>query len=140
MKFHSTNYFNSFIQVAEDCPELGAAHPPKGKKSKSIAEMQFELISENPYVYTSDEILFRIFAKRQDLLDSELNEARNMFFSKGQPCLRTSSLAKRYGWGFHFNGDGKVAIFPNGSKEYLDLVMNSSIEKHKAMRSSKAPK
>lgn len=56
------------------------------------------------------------------------------FFSKGQPCLRCSPLAKRYGWGIHHNKDGKVAIFSVDSPEYNKLLVDEKISKTKAMR------
>ena len=56
--------------------------------------MQFEMISKNPYKYTSDEILFQVFAEKNDLTESEREEARAQFFSKGQACLREDESLK----------------------------------------------
>lgn len=138
MKIHTTNYFNTFIEVAEDCP-LEEGQMPFSKVNKmTIAEQQFDMISKNPYSYSSDDVLFLIFAERKGLLNSELQEQRELFFSKGQACFRASPLSKRYGFGFHFNQDGKVAIFPKGSQEYHHFLKDSNTKKVKAMRSRKS--
>ncbi|WP_342481620.1 DUF6157 family protein [Paenibacillus sp. FSL L8-0340] len=36
-------------------------------------------------------------------------------FSKSNPCLRASMLSKRYGWGMHFNDEGKIALYAKAS-------------------------
>jgi hypothetical protein len=48
------------------------------------------------------------------------------FFSKPCACMRTSPLPKTYGWGLHFNAEGKVAVVPVGSKEYQRLKNDPS--------------
>ena len=95
MKVHTTNYFNTFIAVADDCPTGQAEEPPVKNDTKTVAALQFELIAKQPYQYTSDDVLFQVFAQKQDLSPSELDAARAQFFSKGQPCLRASPLTKR---------------------------------------------
>ncbi|WP_262888194.1 DUF6157 family protein [Chryseobacterium gallinarum] len=52
-------------------------------------------------------------------------------------CLRSSPLAKRYGFGFHHNSEGKVALFPVESKEYQQFLNDNSVKKTKAMRSKR---
>ena len=132
---HTTNYFNAFIQIAEDCPVKAAEIPPL-KKEKSLANYQFEMIEKHPYKYTSDDVIFGIYALRNGISNSKAE--REKFFSKGQPCLRTSPLGKRYGWGVHSNEEGKVAIYPAGSAEYEKFAADSKLEQVKAMRSKRA--
>ena len=134
---HTTNYYNSFIEVAEDCPaEQAIVHPVRGEK-KSIANLQFDMLINHPYEFTSDEIFFKIYTLRKEIPQSELAEAHQAFFSKGQPCFRASPLPKRYGWGVHSNAEGKVAIYGIDSAEYQQFLQDGSIEKAKAMRSSR---
>lgn len=99
--------------------------------------MQFDMISKNPYKYTSDEVVFRVFADRNDLVESEYEAARAQFFSKGQPCLRASPLTKRYGWGIHFDHEGKMALYSSESQEYKRFVEDESLKVVKAMKSSR---
>ena len=138
MKIHSTNYQDAFIEVAEDCPASQAETPPQKGTEKSVANIQFEMISRNPYKYTSDDVVFQCFAIKKDLAESELEAARKAFFSKGQPCLRCSPLTKRYGFGVHSNAEGKVALYPVESKEYKAFWKDKTLKVVKAMRSKKA--
>ena len=134
---HTTNYYNTFIEIAEDSKvDEGVIPPQKGEK-KTIANMQFEKLYEHPYEYTSDEILFGVFAERKAFEESEMEEQRVQYFSKGQPCFRASPLTKSYGWGVHSNDDGKVALYAAGSEEYKQFINDQSIKKVRAMRSSR---
>jgi hypothetical protein len=63
---------------------------------------------------------------------------RERFFSKGQACLRSSPLSKRYGWGTHHDAEGRVALYPVGSAEYERLRTDESLEHLTAMRSKRA--
>ncbi|SHF88329.1 DUF6157 family protein [Chryseobacterium sp. OV279] len=133
---HTTNYTNTFIETADDCPVSNAEIPPE-KKVKTLAKLQYEQIVKEPYRYSSDDIVFECYAVKNDISDSEKPQARIDFFSKGQPCLRSSPLAKRYGFGIHHNEDSKVAIFPIESDEYEKFLHDNTIKKVKAMRSKK---
>ena len=134
----STNYYNTFIEIAEDCPAITGEVPPVKKGKKSVANLQFEMLYEHPYEFTSDDVLFSVFATRNDIPNEELEEQRAIFFSKGQPCFRSSPLTKRYGWGIHSNEEGKIALYGVESDEYQRLVKDDSVIKKKAMRSKRA--
>jgi hypothetical protein len=136
MKIHTTNYFDTFIEVAEDS-KANCGTPPPTKDKKTVAEMQYELIAKNPYKYTSDDVFFQVFANRNDLTKAQYKEAREQFFSKGQPCFRTSPLTKTYGFGIHSDSNGKVALFGMETEEYQKFVSDTKIKKVKAMKSSK---
>lgn len=134
---HTTNYFNTFIEIAEDCPsQIGEVPPLRGEK-KSVANLQFEMLYDHPYKYTSDEALFAVFARRKEFRKADWEAQREMFFSKGQPCFRAAPLSKRYGWGVHSNAEGKVAIFAADDPLYQAFVEDESIQKVKAMRSKR---
>lgn len=137
MKPHSTNYINTFIEVAEDCPaSTGEVPPTKGDK-KSVANYQFELLERSPYKFDSDALLFLIFATRKSIDEAQWESERQAFFSKGQPCLRASPLTKRYGWGVHSDEKGRIAIFGVESKEYKKFVADPSLKKVKAMKTKR---
>ncbi|MCB9135619.1 MAG: hypothetical protein H6636_09340 [Anaerolineales bacterium] len=134
---HTTNYLETFIEVAEDCPVEKAEIPPLKNGEKTIAVYHYELIGNNPYKYTSDDVIFATFAQKNQIEDTDLEIEREKFFSKGQPCLRSSPLTKRYGWGVHSNEQGKVAIYPIGSNEYEELCLSTSVKHLKGMRSKR---
>lgn len=137
MKVHTTNYENTFIEVAEDCPAAGGEVPPMKGDAKTVAGIQYDMISKSPYQFTSDDVLFQVFAERKELTESELEEARRQFFSKGQACMRASPLAKRYGWGIHNDAEGRIALVASDSPEYQQLKQNPGLKKVKAMKSSR---
>lgn len=138
MKIHTTNYENTFIEVAEDCPTtIGEAPPTKGD-NKSVANLQFERLQGHPYRHTSDDVLFSVFATRKELPDNMWDEQRTAFFSKGQPCFRASPLTKRYGFGIHSDKDGKIAMYGAETEEYARCLEDKTIKKVKAMRSKKS--
>ena len=135
---HSTNYYNVFIEIADDSPINQAAVPPVKGDKRTVANYQFDMLYDHPYKYTSDEVIYTVFATRKEIPDSEWEEGRQQFFSKGQPCFRSSPLTKRYGWGVHSDGEGRIAIFAAGSAEYQALLADDSVKKVKAMRSKRA--
>ena len=137
MKTHSTNYFNTFIEIAEYCPVTSGEIPPVRGDNKTVAHLQFDLISKHPYRFTSDDVSFQVFADRNDLTESEYKEAREKFFSKGQSCFRASPLTKRYGWGIHSDREGKIALYSCDSAAYKKLSTDTFLKVIKAMRSNK---
>ena len=132
----TTNYFNTFIEVAEDCPAKSAEVPPQKGDNPSIANIQFDMIAANPYLYNSDDVIFKGHATKNNLVNN-IETERELFFSKGQACLRCSPLTKRYGWGVHSNSEGKIAIFPMESAEYQQFVEDEKVKNIKAMRSKR---
>lgn len=91
-----------------------------------------------PYKFTSDDIFFKVFAQRNNLQKSELLAARKSFFSKGQPCFRSSSLTKKYGWGIHNNNEDKVGMYGVETSEYKKFLDDKALKIVVAMRSKKA--
>jgi hypothetical protein len=137
MKIHTTNYENTFIEIADDSPASAGEVPPVKGDNKTVANIQFEMVRKNPYKFTSDDVLFHVFAERKDLTENELEEARKQFFSKGQACFRASPLTKRYGWGVHCNAEGKIALYGSETEEYQKLKNDKSLKVVKAMKSSR---
>ena len=134
---HTTNYFNTFIEIAEDSRAKKGEIPAVKSEKKTVANLQFDMIYENPYKYTSDEVLFGVYAIRKLLEKEEIYEQRTVYFSKGKPCFRASPLTKTYGWGIHSNDEGRIAMYGAETKEYDEFIADDSIKKVKAMRSKK---
>lgn len=137
MKTHTTNYQNTFITVAEDTRATAGTTPPSKSETKTLAEQQYNLLASNPYRYTSDDILFLVFADRNNLALAEYDKARELFFSKGQPCLRTSPHTKTYGFGVHSNSKGKIALYGMETEDYQKFLADETVKKFSAMRSTK---
>ncbi len=138
MKEHTTNYTDTIILVADDCPVQKGEVPALKADRLTIAGLQFTIIKEHPYRFTSDDVLFRVYAERNGIDPDEYEAARKQFFSKGQACFRASPLPKRYGWGIHSDAKGRIAMYGRETKEYRELIDNPGVKKVKAMRSSRA--
>ncbi|MDP1676750.1 MAG: DUF6157 family protein [Bacteroidota bacterium] len=133
----TTNYYDTFIQIADDSSAKSGEIPPQKSEDKTVASIQFEMISENPYKYTSDDILFSVHEIKNKINSKGFNTERENFFSKGQPCFRSSPLTKRYGWGVHSNAEGKIAIHAVESSAYKKLSKDKKLVQLKAMRSKR---
>lgn len=133
---HTTNYFDTFITIAPDSAAVEAVVPPQ-RATPSVAERTYRLIAERPYELTSDDVLFTVWADRNDISEADRPAARERFFSKGQACLRSSDLAKRYGWGVHSDSEGRVAIIGVDTPEYAAFVADDALTVVPAMRSSR---
>lgn len=131
-------YYNTFIEVAEDCPVTVSEIPPTKGEKKTKANLEYELIAGQPYHHTGEDIAFLVHAMYNEIPKGQWGAERVKFFSKGQPCLRASALGKRYGWGIHHDENGKIALVPMESKEYKKFISTSAIKRLKAMRTRKA--
>lgn len=136
-KRHTTNYYNTLIEVSDDSKVAAATVPQRSRTSKTIAEWQYERLSAHPYQFTSDELLFDIYALRNNIPEAEKEAAITQFFSKGQACLRTSPLAKNCGFGIHANANGKIALVGCETAKYKALQQQPGIRTVKAMRSAR---
>jgi hypothetical protein len=132
------NYYDTLIEVADDCPAIKGQVPQArgGKKAKAVVE--YELLVKHPYTYTEEDIAFGVYAVLHDIPKAGWPKEREKFLSKGHPHLRVSGLAKRYGWGIHNNAEGKIALIAVESPEYKRLREDRRITKIKAFRSKRA--
>jgi hypothetical protein len=131
------NYYNTLIEVADDCPATEAQVPQArgGKKTKAVVE--YELLVNHPYVYTEEDIAFEVYAVLHEIPKASRPKEREKFLSKGHPHLRVSALAKRYGWGIHNDAEGKVALVAVESPGYKQLLGDPCITRIKAFRSTR---
>ena len=134
---HSTDYRDTFIEIAEDCPAESGQEPPAAE-SPTVAALHYELIATEPYAHTSDDVLFETHARRRGIADADREVARAQFFAKRQPCLRSSPLGKRYGWGTHHDEQGRVALYPVDSDDYRRLAADPALAHTRAMRTRRA--
>jgi len=135
------NYYQTLIAVADDSPVSKSEMPMDRGGKKTIAGLQFEMLADNPYVYTQEDVLFNTWLQRQNMptkSESEIAKLRDEFFAKPQPCLRSSPLPKKYGWGVVFDEKGRAALVPMESKEYAKLLTGGRVKILKALRSSRA--
>ena len=133
----TVNYYDTLVEVADDCPATVARVPQArgGRKTKAVVE--HELLAKNPYTYTEEDIAFEVYAVLHDIPRASWPTEREKFLSKGHPHLRVSALAKRYGWGIHNNAEGKIALIAVESLEYKRLLDDPATAKIKAFRTTR---
>lgn len=134
-------YTNTFIQIAPDCPaDKGIIPVIRGAKIP-FCMTEYELLSEHPYVYTKEELIIEAHLFRETITQTELDAGGEALHAKLQirnPCMRTSALAKRYGWGFHFDNQGKLALYAVDSPEYQRFIhADSGLQVLSALRSKR---
>lgn len=136
------NYINTFIEVAADSKASEGTAPIVRAGKPSVAELEYALIEPRPYALTQEDVQFRVHAQRMGLspaqLRSEGARLREAYFATPRACMRTSPLAKTYGWGLHFDTNGRVALVSVGSERYNQLAKDPSLTHTSAMRSKKA--
>jgi hypothetical protein len=137
------DYVDTLIVVADDCPVTSAQVPtPRGGKP-TVATIQFDLLDAAPYAFRQAEILFATHCRQQGLDERALGTTERQrrfdaFFAAPKPCLRASPLPKRYGWGVHFDGDGRAALHAVGSAAYDRLASSDTVTVVRAMRTRRA--
>lgn len=136
MATKTTNYRNTFIALAPDCPATRAEVPPQGSKP-TVALLQYALLHDRPYELTSDEVLFAVHATRTGIATDEREAEWIKFFEKDQACLRASPLPKRYGWGIHHDEEGRVALVAIDDPLYEELFNNHDVIRKPALRTSR---
>jgi hypothetical protein len=132
------NYYDTLIEVADDCPVAEAQAPRARGAKKTKALVEYELLVNRPYKYTEEDIAFDVYAILHEIPKAIWLEERKQFLSKGHPHLRVSALPKRYGWGIHNNSEGKIALIAVESPLYTQLLNDPRITKIKAFRSTRA--
>lgn len=130
----STNYYDTFIVASPDSQAVSGIVPPK---PGSIASLQHRLLITQPYVFTSDELLFDVHARRNEIADSFLEAERSAFLSRSHACLRASPLVKQFGWGLHHDGAGRVAAYGVETTAYRKLAQRLDLKIVAGMRTRK---
>ena len=134
------SYRSTFIQVAEDCPTQEAQVPP-ARATPSVAELQHRLLSEHPYELTEEELYVRVHGLRRGLSEEEIRARYDALhaevFAKPQACLRASPLTKRYGFGAHYDAEGRIALHAREDEAYARLADDPAIHQLRAMRSAR---
>ncbi len=135
-------YHDTFITVAPDCPVEAAVAPEPYRGEPTVATIQHELLADAAYELCQSDVLVLTHARKRGLdLDASPDggaSVRAELFATPQACLRASPLPKRYGWGIHFDADGRAALHALGSDSYARLAAGEGVTTVvPAMRSSR---
>ncbi len=128
---------NTFITVADDSDVHMSKIPTLKDDKPSVARVHYDILSQHPYEYDIDSFNFEVFCRRNHIAAKDRDAHREVFFSKNHPCMRASPLTKTHGFGAHYNGAGKIAIYPVDSKAYGKLAGDPANRVEMAMRSKR---
>jgi len=134
-------YTNTFIAVAEDCRASSGEVPPPRGAGPTIAGTQHAMLAGAPGRWTEEDVLLASapgVRGRDDLGEDELARLRAEYFAQPRPCLRASPLPKSFGWGLHYDAEGRITMHAVGSQEYQRLQQDPALTQLRAMRSSRA--
>lgn len=113
---------DEFVLVATDCPVRAGVVPPERAAGPTVAGIQYELLTARPYALTLEDLIFETHVRRARLSKAEARsratEIRAALFAKPHACMRASPLPKEYGWGVHYDGRGRLALYGVESAEY----------------------
>lgn len=128
----ATGYVNTFITIAPDCPVREGLRPGN---AASVAGLQHDLLSAQPYALTGEELIFAVHLRHKGIgEDADLAAVRAALISKPHPCLRASMLPKRFGWGVHYDEAGRIAIYGAETDAYCRFVGRNDVKVIPAMR------
>jgi hypothetical protein len=129
------------VLVAEDCVAATGTAPAPDRATRTVAEIQYEMIAAAPFAWTEDDVLFESWWRRREFPDGEptpqeKQRAREEFLARPRPCLRASPLPMRYGWGLLFDEQDRVALCPVDCEQYQQLACGQGgVEVQKSFRS-----
>src|SRR6059058_3679804 len=113
---------DTFVLVAPDCPVTSAVVPVARGADPPVHVIQYELLTARPYRLTLDDLIFETHVRRAGIAPADAKRRaaaiRAELFRKPHACMRASALPKRYGWGVHYDGAGRLALYPMESAEY----------------------
>ncbi|ASS95323.1 DUF6157 family protein [Peribacillus simplex] len=131
------SYKNTLITISEDSKVTSGKVPIIRNEKHTIAYIEHDLINNNPYKFTQDDVQFKTYMIKNQIEEKNADELREQFFSKPKACFRASPLVKNHGWGIHYNNQGKIAIYDAKSEMYNQLLNQVDITKLKGMRSKR---
>ena len=106
----------------------------------TVARTQYDMLAAAPGQWTQEDVLLASSpqVRGRDMDEAELRGLRREYFSQPRACLRASPLPKSFGWGLHYDADGRITLHAVDSPEYAQLSSNASLTQLRAMRSSRA--
>jgi len=133
-------YVNTFIAVAEDCLAATGEIPPERAGGPTVARTQYAMLAAAPGRWTQEDVLLASSpqVRGHDVSETELSSLGEEYFTHPRACLRASPLPKTFGWGLHYDADGRITLHAVNSPEFAQLSIDPSLTQLRAMRSSRA--
>jgi hypothetical protein len=99
------------------------------------------MLTGDPGRWTQEDVLLACapaVRSRPDLDDEEMDRIRQEYFAQPRACLRASPLPKTFGWGLHYDAEGRITLHAVDSPEYATLSTDTTLTQLRALRSSRA--
>ena len=129
---------NTFISVAEDCRARTGEIPAERGGAPTVAGVQYAMLAAAPGRWTQEDVLLASspgVRGRTDLGEQDLERLRVEYFAQPRACLRASPLPKTFGWGLHFDEEGRITLHAVDSESYARLAADARLTQLRAMRS-----
>jgi hypothetical protein len=123
------------ITPAPECPAIAAQTPPD-RAQRGRANIEFDLLTGAPYAYDHTSLAHAVHEAMAEVSGKPAQDFET-FHAKGQPCMRASPLAKRYGWAEHSDADGKLALVDPASAVFARLMTDPTLLRKPPMRSKR---
>jgi len=123
IKRQNESLINTLITVSENSVKK-ATRPVSNSKRETVNEILYRVLKEYPYKFRQHELFYEVHVNQRKMDPSELRIERYL--------LQRSDLCKKYGWGFHGNELGKIALIEVDSDKYKELLNDQDINKKKA--------
>ncbi len=127
-------YVNTFVAVAADCPVTTGVIPDR---PLSIPGIEYALLTANRYMLTGEDLILAVHSRHKGISEADIETFKAALFAKPHPCLRASLLTKRYGWGAHYDAEGRIALYGVETDDYRRLTSEPGIKVVPAMRHRK---
>ena len=80
------NYYDTLIEIADDCPAVKGQVPQARGGTKTKAVVEYELLVKHPYTYTEEDIAFEVYAVLHDIPEGQLAERTREVLEQGPPA------------------------------------------------------
>jgi len=106
---------------------MTAARPPARSRRRAggptVANTQYAMLAAAPGRWTQEDVLLASSprVRGRDIDEAELSRLRQEYFNQPRACLRASPLPKTFGWGLHYDADGRITLHAVDSLEYAQL-------------------
>lgn len=81
------SYKNTLITISEDSKAVAAVVPSLRNGKPTIASIEYDLIKNNPYKYTQEDVQFKTYLIKNQIEEENVDELREQFFQNQKHAL-----------------------------------------------------
>ena len=119
---------STLMTPAAKCPASRGVKPTSSRADKTIPMYYYEVLTENPYQFTYEQLNKEVHFKRRSQSHLQVDKYE----------MKRNELCKVWGWGIYQDKSGKLALLARESKEYRLLLADPKVRKLEALNPSSA--